>query len=77
VFGCYARLLLDVSKPLHDYVLVEMEEFAFHVGVMHENILNIVITIKLWVIIYFIVASRIFEKILHTIRKINLKLKRQ
>jgi len=59
VFGHYARLLVevDLSKPLHDNVLVEMEGFAFHVGVVYENILNIAITVRLKVIIYLNITS--------------------
>ena len=39
VFGHYARLLVDVdlSKPLHNNILIEREGFAFHVGVVYEK----------------------------------------
>jgi len=39
IFGHYSRLLVDVnlSKPLHDNILVEREGFAFHVGVAYEK----------------------------------------
>jgi hypothetical protein len=37
VFGHYARLLVDLSKPLCNYILVEREGFAFHVGVVYEK----------------------------------------
>jgi len=29
---------VDLSKPIHDYVLVEREGFTFHVGVMYEKL---------------------------------------
>jgi len=35
----FARLVVDVdlSKPLHDYVVVEMEGFTLHVGVVFKK----------------------------------------
>jgi hypothetical protein len=69
---------VDLSKPIHDYILVEREGFTFHVGVIHEKLHVFRKNCQT-------VGNNIShcnelnhgKKMLHTISRINIKLKRQ